>query len=97
MFLAVSTRVPALFARFVDDAAVFPPGSASLPQAVADHHRHRAAWYADLVGPLLVPVSELGKLNDVPLMMEHLKTAEEYQEAAGYIRRMGAEAGLSFL
>ncbi len=63
MFLAVSTRVPALFARFVDDAAVFPPGSASLPQAVADHHRHRAAWYADLVGPLLVPVSELGKLN----------------------------------
>jgi hypothetical protein len=62
MFLAVSTRVPALFARFVDDAAVFPPGSAPLPQAVTDHRRHRAAWYADLVGPLLVPVSDLGKL-----------------------------------
>jgi hypothetical protein len=42
-------------------------------------------------------LGELSKLNDVPLMMEHLKTAEEYQEAAGYIRRIGAEAGLSFL
>jgi hypothetical protein len=29
-------------------------------------------------------------------MMEHLKTAEEYQEAATYVRRVGAEAGLSF-
>jgi hypothetical protein len=58
----VSTQVPALFARLVDDAAVFPPGSAPLPQAVADHRRYRAAWYADLVGPLVVPVSELGKL-----------------------------------
>ena len=39
----------------VDDAAVFPPGNAALPDAVAAHREHRAAWYADLVGPLLVP------------------------------------------
>lgn len=55
----MSTQVPALFARLVDDAAVFPPGSAPLPEALAAHRRHRAAWYADLVGPLLVPASAL--------------------------------------
>ncbi|HEX5740299.1 MAG TPA: hypothetical protein VFY17_01955, partial [Pilimelia sp.] len=52
--------MPALFAGLVDDAAVFPPGSASVPDAVAAHRRHRAAWYADLVGPLLLPASALG-------------------------------------
>jgi hypothetical protein len=53
----VSTQVPRLLAGLVDDAAVFPPGSASLPDAVAAHHEHRASWYAELVGPLLVPAS----------------------------------------
>jgi sugar phosphate isomerase/epimerase len=41
-------------------------------------------------------LTELSKLSDVPLMMEHLKTAEEYQEAAQYIRGVGARQGLSF-
>jgi hypothetical protein len=53
----VSTQVPALLDGLVDDAAVFPPGSAALPDALAAHRRHRAAWYADLVGPLLLPAS----------------------------------------
>jgi sugar phosphate isomerase/epimerase len=34
---------------------------------------------------------------EAPLMMEHLKTAEEYAEAAAYIRRMGAAAGVTFV
>jgi sugar phosphate isomerase/epimerase len=41
-------------------------------------------------------LSELSKLDDVPLMMEHLKTAEEYHEAAQYIRGVAAKTGLSF-
>ncbi|WP_200210273.1 hypothetical protein [Micromonospora coerulea] len=53
----MSTQVPRLFAGLVDDAAVFPPGSAPLPDAVVAHRRHRSAWYADLVGPLLLPAS----------------------------------------
>ncbi|MGR6322509.1 hypothetical protein Q2K19_13050 [Micromonospora soli] len=53
----MSTQVPRLFAGLVDDAAVFPPGSAPVPDAVSAHRRHRAAWYADLVGPLLLPAS----------------------------------------
>ncbi|MEV4627879.1 hypothetical protein AB0J90_16485 [Micromonospora sp. NPDC049523] len=55
----MSTQVPRLFAGLVDDAAVFPPGSASLDDAVVAHREHRAAWYADLVGPLLLPASAL--------------------------------------
>jgi hypothetical protein len=55
----VSTQVPRLLAGLVDDAAVFPPGSASLPDAVTAHHRHRTGWYADLVGPLLLPASSI--------------------------------------
>ncbi|MFF5174037.1 hypothetical protein ACFY3U_15525 [Micromonospora sp. NPDC000089] len=58
----MSTQVPRLLTGLVDDAAVFPPGSASMPDAVAAHRIHRAAWYADLVGPLLLPASRLAEL-----------------------------------
>ncbi|MEH0841336.1 hypothetical protein V6U81_02935 [Micromonospora sp. CPCC 205711] len=58
----MSTQVPRLFAGLVDDAAVFPPGSASLPDALAAHRGHRDSWYADLVGPLLLPASRLAEL-----------------------------------
>jgi sugar phosphate isomerase/epimerase len=34
---------------------------------------------------------------EAPLMLEHLKTDAEYQEGCAYIRRMGAEAGVSFV
>jgi hypothetical protein len=57
----------------MDDAAVFPPGSAPLAEAITDHRAHRAGWYADLVGPLLVPASQLGLapalLGGQPLMV----------------------------
>ena len=33
---------------------------------------------------------------DAPLMLEHLKNADEYAEGARYVRRIGAEAGLPF-
>jgi hypothetical protein len=36
-----------------------------------------------------VYLQELNKLDNVPLMMEHLETAEEYRLAAGYIRKVG--------
>jgi hypothetical protein len=44
-----------LFAGLVDDAAMFPPGNASAAVALAEHLRYRDSWFADLVGPLLVP------------------------------------------
>jgi hypothetical protein len=56
---AVTAPIPPLLWRLVDDAAVFPPGNATLAQAFAGHREHRRAWYAELVGVLLLPSTEL--------------------------------------
>ena len=39
---------------------------------------------------------ELSRLQDVPLMLEHLKTAEEYEEGKKYIQKVAQELGLQF-
>jgi hypothetical protein len=49
--------VPTLFAGLVDDASLLPPSFISLSDAVAKHAEHRAAWFAALLGPLLIPAS----------------------------------------
>lgn len=42
-------------------------------------------------------LGELAKLGrEVPLMLEHLKTAEEYDEGRLYIRKVGDKMGLTF-
>ena len=42
-------------------------------------------------------LTELSKLPvDAPLMLEHLKTAEEYDEGKSCIRKVGGELGLAF-
>jgi sugar phosphate isomerase/epimerase len=42
-------------------------------------------------------LGELAKLEvDAPLMLEHLKTAEEYDEGKQYIQRVAKEIGVSF-
>ena len=41
-------------------------------------------------------LKELSKYPDVPLMVEHLKDAEEYRQAAEHIRGMAKEVGVSF-
>ncbi|MDA3823683.1 MAG: TIM barrel protein [Bacteroidales bacterium] len=41
-------------------------------------------------------LKELSKLKDVPLMMEHLNSAEEYRLAAEHIRGVGKSVGLGF-
>jgi len=44
-----------------------------------------------------VYLRELTKLpHRPPLMLEHLKTAAEYAEGAGYIRKVGQQAGVTF-
>jgi hypothetical protein len=63
----LAARVPALFARLIDDAAVFPPGSAPIDEALVAHTDHRAAWYADLVGPLLLPASTVRNVDPASL------------------------------
>lgn len=52
-----------LFAGLIDDAAVFPPGNASVPDAVRRHREHRSSWYAPFIGPLVVPDTELARVS----------------------------------
>ncbi|WP_432983905.1 hypothetical protein [Dactylosporangium sp. CA-233914] len=54
----MSNAVPTLLTALVDDAAVFPPGSAALTDAVPAHAEHRRSWFAQLIGPLLIPVAD---------------------------------------
>ncbi|MFD8756743.1 hypothetical protein ACFV0O_38070 [Kitasatospora sp. NPDC059577] len=54
--------IPELFHGLFDDAAVFPPGNLPVAEAVPAHRVHRAAWYAEAVGPLLCGAGRLGEL-----------------------------------
>ncbi len=51
------------FRAFIDDAALFPPGNAPMPDALRAHADFATTWYADLVGPFLCPASRLGELQ----------------------------------
>ena len=46
--------LPDVFSGLVDDAAIFPPGDAPLPDAVAAYGSRSDEWYADLVGSFVV-------------------------------------------
>jgi hypothetical protein len=87
----VSTLVPRLFDGLVDDASLLPPSFISLPDAVVKHGEHREAWFADLLGPLLIPASVIDvdlsagrppvalvgdvPLSAVPIAVEKLRSA----------------------
>ena len=43
--------IPSLFSRLVDDAALFPPGSTPVPEAVSEHLQARQGQYAGVMGP----------------------------------------------
>ncbi|MDV6304782.1 hypothetical protein R3P93_19645 [Rhodococcus cerastii] len=66
--------IPPLFRRLCDDAAVFPPGNAPLDVAVQQHLEYRASTFADLVGPLVVPMNRVTEL-DLGARMEVMLTA----------------------
>ncbi len=55
--------VPAAWSGLVDDAAIFPPGDVPLPDAVTAYQERRNAWYADLVGPLVVRDTDLPEVD----------------------------------
>ena len=63
------STLPDAYRRLVDDAALFPPGNAPLPAAVAAHRRHRGAPHAGLVGPFVISDVRL------PELLEHLRSS----------------------
>jgi sugar phosphate isomerase/epimerase len=42
-------------------------------------------------------LQEASKLKDVPFMLEHLKTQEDYKLAADYVKETGRNAGITFV
>ncbi|MEN3301041.1 hypothetical protein [Pseudonocardia sp.] len=62
---APSRGLPAVVLGLLDDAAVFPPGLAPLPEAVAGHREYERSWFGGLLGPLVVAASALEELGAV--------------------------------
>lgn len=86
--------LPPLMRKLCDDAAVFPPGLAPLPEAVAAHRQHRTSWFADMIGPLVLPSSLLPEFQalgqPVPLCLTFPYGPELL---AGALREAGAGGG----
>jgi hypothetical protein len=61
----------------------------------------RAATAVRLGGPIFLksddPAALAREHHEAPLMLEHLKTADEYREGRDYIQRVAKEAGVSLL
>jgi hypothetical protein len=54
----------ALLERLFDHAALFPPASMTMPDALAEDRRARASEHAWLLGRFVVPASRLAELGD---------------------------------
>jgi len=54
---------PEAYAGLVDDAAIFPPGNAPVPEALRAHAEHRASWYAAVVGGFVCSDTRLTELQ----------------------------------
>jgi hypothetical protein len=62
--LPAETGPPPLLIGLFDDAALFPPGNAPMPRAVAEHRAHESSGHAGLVGPFVCLDSRLLELLD---------------------------------
>ncbi|MEO8661976.1 MAG: TIM barrel protein [Bryobacteraceae bacterium] len=96
-------------ARFYDNAGLIREVFGKLGKWVVSCHAKDLAWIPELNVHFqeVIPgkgevdyrayLSELAKLpQQPPLMLEHLKTAEEYEEGKQYILKTGRTAGISF-
>ena len=61
----IASPVPHHYQALVDDAAIFPPGNAALPQAVSAHREHQNASYAGMVGAFVISDIRLPELIEV--------------------------------
>ncbi|MFK5635920.1 MULTISPECIES: hypothetical protein [unclassified Ornithinimicrobium] len=78
-----------LFARWIDDAAVFPPDCLPMAQAWHEHRGHLLSGYGDLLGPLLVGASGATSLVDVAAAAHDREAEEPRAVAVGVIARPG--------
>ncbi len=95
--------------RFYQNADFIRECFAKLGQWIVSCHAKDLDWITELNVHFQEVIPGRGKLDyavyltsvaglpvDAPLMLEHLKTAEEYAEGAAYIRKVAAGAGVTF-
>jgi len=95
--------------RIYNNASVIEEAFQKLGPWVASCHAKDVAWVpgSQVHFKEVIPgagvldyatyLRELAKLTgDVPLMLEHLRSAEEYQQGSDYIKNVAQETGLSF-
>lgn len=93
--------------KFYANAALTNELFRKLGRWVVSCHAKDLAWLPEMNVHFVEVIPGRGQIDyrpylsaltaiDAPLMLEHLKTAEEYAEGADYIRRTGAAAGVAF-
>jgi sugar phosphate isomerase/epimerase len=95
--------------RFYNNAALIRECFAKLGRWIASCHAKDLAWIPEMNIHFqeVIPgrgkvdyatyLGELTKLDvDAPLMLEHLRTAEEYTEGREYIKKVGEQNGITF-
>ncbi len=95
--------------RFYENSAYIDECFAKLGRWIVSCHAKDLQWIPEMNVHFVEVVPGRGQMDygtylrelsrlpgEVPLMLEHLKTAEEYEEGAKYIRGVGAKEGLAF-
>ena len=95
--------------RFYSNAAFIDECFRKLGPWIASCHAKDLEWKVELNVHFAEVIPGRGEIDyraylkgvaglprEAPLMLEHLKTPEEYLEGATYIRKIGAETGLAF-
>lgn len=95
--------------RFYRNTEVIKECFAKLGRWIMSCHAKDLQWVTEMNVHFLEVIPGRGSIDyatylrqlaacptDAPLMLEHLKTAEEYEEGKKYILRVGAESGVTF-
>jgi sugar phosphate isomerase/epimerase len=95
--------------RFYQNSEVIRECFQKLGPWIVSCHAKDLAWIDELNVHFLEVIPGRGQIDykaylrslaelphEAPLMLEHLKTAEEYDEGKQYIQRVGRETGLRF-
>jgi hypothetical protein len=84
--------LPDAYRGLVDDAAVFPPGDAPLPEALTAYVERRDEWYADLVASFVVTDTALPEVEaDVPVSIVVTGGAGGIAGPLGYAAKKGKQ------
>ncbi|KUN30083.1 hypothetical protein AQJ23_04990 [Streptomyces antibioticus] len=61
----MTPQIPPVLVGLFDDAAVFPPGSLPIEEAVPAHVAHRRGAHAELVGAFVLAAKDIGRLAEL--------------------------------